>query len=275
MRSRLSVKKAGHAGTLDPQAVGLMVCAFGKATRLIRYLPLEPKVYEFTVTFGSQTDTLDGAGTIVASGGSVPSESAVTECLKDFTGELLQIPPVYSALKVGGQRSYALARKGTPPELQPRTISVERFSLLRYSGGDGTADFSVTCSGGTYVRALARDIAEKLGTSGYASAIRRVRCGIFDVLNAYLPDTVSSATRLFTPEEVFPVHTGVELSETMCGEIRHGKNIRLERGPVGENGSVMAFHKNKLIAVLRNTGPGEFHPALVYDVATESGDADT
>ena len=275
MRSRLSVKKAGHAGTLDPQAVGLLVCAFGKATRLIRYLPLEPKVYEFTVTFGSRTDTLDGAGTVVASGGTVPSETALVTCLNEFTGPQMQVPPVFSALKVGGKRSYALARKGTPPDLQPRRIDVSRFTLLRYNGTVGTAEFSVTCSGGTYVRALARDIAEKLGTLGYASAIRRVRCGIFDVSNAYLPDMVSGTTPpLLIPEEVFHADAGMELSEALFNAVRHGKDIPSDGVSPEEERYVMAFYRKRLIAVLRKTGQDVFHPDLVY-AAVEGGHADT
>lgn len=266
LRSRLGIKKAGHAGTLDPRAEGLLVLAFGKATRLIRYLPLEPKVYDFTIQFGSQTDTLDAEGAVVASGGELPSRDAVAAIIKEFTGVLQQVPPAYSAVKVGGVRSYALARKGVPPELQPREISVERFVLREYDDISGSAELSVTCSGGTYVRSFARDIAEKLGTLGYASAIRRTRCGIFDVAKAYSPDRVDETTLLMTPGEVLTSFPGIQVDNDIFREIRYGRDIPVETISSDTSEYCMAYSGKDLIAVLRKTEAGKFHPDLVLDV---------
>ncbi len=273
LRSRLGIKKAGHAGTLDPRAEGLLVLAFGKATRLIRYLPLEPKVYNFTIQFGSQTDTLDAEGAVVASGGELPSGDAVADILKEFTGVQQQVPPAYSAVKVGGVRSYALARKGAPPELQPRKITVDHFELRGYDDTSGSADLSVTCSGGTYVRSFARDIAEKLGTLGYTSAIRRLRCGIFDVANAYLPDMIEATTPLMTPGEVLVSFPGIQVNNEVFQKIRHGRDIPVEAVSSETREYCMAYSGKDLIAVLRKTGTGKFHPDLVLDV--EGFHADT
>ena len=262
MRSLLSVRKAGHAGTLDPQAEGLLVLAFGKATRLIRYLPLEPKVYEFTIQFGTQTDTLDAEGTVTISGLPYPSVEDLTALLPSFRGSQMQVPPAYSALKVGGKRAYDLARKGTPPDLQARSINVENLVLLKYDTDAGRATVSVTCSGGSYVRAFARDIAEKLGTSGFAASIRRTRCGNFNLADALKPEQVDNTVQLTTPAEVFASLPAVQATEEMANAVTYGRDLYLNPRSVDAAERVMLFRGSEMVAVLAKKGEC-FHPELV------------
>ena len=178
LRKVLKVKKIGHAGTLDPQASGLLVIAVGSSTRLIQYLPNEPKVYRFGLQFGSQTDTLDNTGSIIADGGSFPPSAQLQAALNRFHGEYLQVPPAFSAKKINGVRAYKMARNGDNPPLKPCKVTIHSLDLIQYDQDKGLAELELSCSGGTYVRALVRDLASELNTYGFASFIRRCRSGI-------------------------------------------------------------------------------------------------
>ncbi len=178
-------EKTGHSGTLDPQASGLLICAVGDATRLLPCLPAEPKRYSFGVTFGAETDTLDSEGTVVAASGRVPLEEEVRAALPKFTGRVTQTPPRFSAVRVEGERAYDLARRQRVFELKERTVAIASLALARFDAPEASLD--VTCSGGTYVRSLARDLAKSLGTLAFASFIRRLAIGPFAVDNAVSP----------------------------------------------------------------------------------------
>ncbi|MBN2189244.1 MAG: tRNA pseudouridine(55) synthase TruB, partial [Chitinispirillaceae bacterium] len=143
VRRRFGGIRTGHAGTLDPAASGLLVLALGNATRLLPFLPLEPKRYLFGVRFGSQTDTLDADGSIIKSGGSLPGAAALEAVSARFTGKTMQVPPGFSAVKIGGVRAYKLARQGRRVELAPRPIHIHSLSLLSYEGASGEASFEV------------------------------------------------------------------------------------------------------------------------------------
>jgi tRNA pseudouridine55 synthase len=275
IRSVLSISKAGHAGTLDPAADGLLVLAFGKATRLIQYLPLDPKVYEFTVQFGAATDTLDADGAVVQSGGNRPAAAELAALLPVFTGKQLQVPPVYSALKIGGRRSYDLARKGIPAELQPREITIFDITLQHYDELAGTASVAITCSAGTYVRALARDIAGRLSTIGFAAAIRRIRCGAFSVHDALAPERVGATTQLIPPARAFASQPGVQASGAMLQNIIHGRDVSLQQVPRVDSDRIMAYHDDELVAVLRKIEEMRFHPDLVLTSTVEVEHAGT
>jgi tRNA pseudouridine55 synthase len=169
--------RIGHGGTLDPLASGVLPVALGEATKLAGYLLNGPKAYRFKVSFGLATDTDDAEGDIVDFSPVRPTAIAVAAVLPRFTGPIRQRPPAYSALKVEGERAYALARKGAPPELAERDLMIHALDLV---GCDGeTATLEVRCSKGTYVRSLARDLAEALGTVGHVSALRRTAAGPF------------------------------------------------------------------------------------------------
>ena len=179
-RRLLDAKKNGHAGTLDPFASGVLPIAFGEATKLLPFVTGGDKEYEFVVKFGAMTDTLDLTGKIVKTGGYLPLESEIKEVLPQFFGEIKQTPPLYSALKINGQRAYDLARRGETAEMPERIVKIHDLCFLGMSN-ESAARIRVKCSKGTYVRTLGADIAAKLGTFGYLTALRRIKCGNFSI----------------------------------------------------------------------------------------------
>lgn len=183
-----SIKKIGHMGTLDPGAAGVLPVAVGKATCLFDYLTAKKKTYRAWFTFGKTTDTLDSYGVVTETSG-LPNRSEVEAVLQQFVGEIVQIPPMYSAINVNGQRAYDLARQGKTVELKSRTVNVYRFELVR-SEGEDTYVFDIECGGGTYIRSLCRDLAQKLGCVGYMSALIRTSSGVFDLSHAVTIDQV-------------------------------------------------------------------------------------
>lgn len=171
-------KKAGHAGTLDPLATGVLPIALGEATKVVSFAQDRPKEYEFTVTFGEQTSTDDGEGETVATSAHRPKAAEIDQVIGKFVGAISQRPPIFSAIKVAGRRAYDLARAGDLSELPPRTVQVHSFTLLEMLSEDQAA-FRVECGKGTYIRSLARDLSLEIGTVGHVSALRRTRVGPF------------------------------------------------------------------------------------------------
>ncbi|MBW7945949.1 MAG: tRNA pseudouridine(55) synthase TruB [Sphingomonadaceae bacterium] len=178
--------KVGHGGTLDPLATGVLPIALGEATKLTGRMLNGDKVYEFTVRFGIATETDDAEGAVVATSDIRPPRAAIEAVLPRFTGAIEQRPPAYSALKVDGERAYARARAGETVILPPRTVTIHDLRLL--DAGGETATFSVSCSKGTYVRSLARDLAEALGTVGHVVMLRRTKAGPFGLESAIALD---------------------------------------------------------------------------------------
>ena len=172
MRWLFGAEKAGHGGTLDPLATGVLPIALGEATKTVPFVMDGRKEYRFTLKFGEARVTEDAEGEVTATSDARPTDAEIRAMLGRFTGEIEQVPPVFSALKVGGERSYDLARKGEKPDLKPRRVIIER---LEFSGRPDRdhADFVVGCGKGTYIRSLGRDLAEALGTVGHLSALRR------------------------------------------------------------------------------------------------------
>ena len=183
-RARSGIR-AGHTGTLDPFATGLLLVALGRATRLIRFVPSEPKVYQATISFGTSTDTDDATGNVVERG-SVPEDAVVLDAIGRLTGELQQLPPAYSARHVGGRRAYEVARSGIQPDLAPSPVTVHGWTIE--SLGNGRLAATITCGAGTYIRSLARDLGTLCGTAAHLAALRRTRIGPFDVRDAVPPD---------------------------------------------------------------------------------------
>lgn len=179
-------QKTGHLGTLDPLATGVLPIALGKATALFDFLAFKTKRYVAEFTFGTATDTLDRGGKTVRDGGRIPSAEEIAAVLARFTGEFMQIPPAYSAKSVNGRRAYSYARSGADIELPPKTVRVDSFELI--GGGEGVYEFAIECGGGTYIRSLARDVAEALGTCAYMSALTRTKSGPFTAESAVTPD---------------------------------------------------------------------------------------
>ena len=175
VRAFTKIKKIGHSGTLDPFATGVLALAFGEATKSIQFLS-SIKEYDFEITFGEKRDTDDVTGNVIESNDVYPSLNSINNCIKTFIGTIDQVPPHYSAVKVEGQRAYKLARKGKTFELGSKKVEIFKFQCLT-KNADNKYSLRVKCSSGTYIRSLARDIAEKLGCFAYVSSLRRTGIG--------------------------------------------------------------------------------------------------
>jgi len=180
----LTKAKTGHLGTLDPFASGLLPIALGKATRFSDYFLNKDKGYIFTIKWGEETDTLDNTGTITNNSGKIPSEQEILDNIPTFLGESEQVPPQFSALKIKGKKAYEYAREGVEVELKKRPITIYQLELLRH--GKNYSKLKLRCSKGTYVRALARDIAYKLGTVGHLTYLERDYISGFDATKSPL-----------------------------------------------------------------------------------------
>jgi tRNA pseudouridine55 synthase len=254
---------------LDPSASGLLVVALGRATRLLPYAPLEPKCYSFCIRFGEQTDTLDSAGTVIKTGGNAPSAPALLAALPSFCGRLMQVPPEYSAVKVNGIRAYHVARSGRVPTMRPRPIAIHALHLVKYNELSGEAQLEVACSGGTYVRSLARDIAKALGTCGYALFVRRTALGPFHVDRAAKIDKCSIAKTPLVPSgKVLQRMSRIEVGEEQKQRIIAGCNLLFTEVPgVGAlpvATTLAVDHDDNIVAVLEPNAAGYFHPAKVF-----------
>ena len=183
-------RSIGHLGTLDPFATGLLVLLLGRATRLANFLDMEPKVYEAVITFGAETDTDDSTGSVIRTG-SPPVEAAVRAAVRSLTGTICQVPPAYSAKSVGGTRAYDAARRGVPLDLQPVDVTVHGWEIRGLDAASLSA--TVTCSGGTYIRALARDLGRLTSSAAHLGALRRTRVGSFDVADAATLEKLADA----------------------------------------------------------------------------------
>lgn len=182
-------EKVGHLGTLDPGASGVLPVAVGKATKLFDLLTNKIKYYRAFFTFGKTTDTLDAYGEVTDTCDKIPDEAELARATSLLTGKIQQVPPQYSAISVGGVRAYKFARSGQQVALSPRNIEVYRFSLLRRQS-QNTFVFDIECSGGTYVRSLARDLAASCNTVGFMSGLIRLSSGRFDIADAYTLDEI-------------------------------------------------------------------------------------
>ena len=191
LRGVLHEKRIGHSGTLDPMATGLLVVFVGRATRAAEFAGTHDKRYLASLRLGTVTDTQDITGNVIRTQPAVVSERRLREVLESFRGEQLQIPPMYSAIKIRGRKLYEIARSGGEVEREPRPIRINDISLAGCSGGDCLLDIS--CSKGTYVRTLCNDIGERLGCGGCMSALRRVSAGPFSVDDALTIDEVRRA----------------------------------------------------------------------------------
>ncbi len=271
VRRVLNERRVGHAGTLDPMATGLLVIAVGASTRLLRFAQSETKRYEGVVTFGVRTDSLDADGEVLERR-EVPALSAevVNEQATAMLGPQQQTPPMVSAIKVKGRRLHALAREGVEVEREPRAIRIDEFHLSPL--GEDTWSFEVVCSTGTYVRVLLSDLAERLGTIGHLSALRRVASGHHEVRDALtyfeFEDRVSLGAGVLAPPRAFVEHlASVTVSEEDEHRFRQGQRVSLDVAGDGEIAALNAA--GSLVAVVRRRGDN-FQPVVVLpaDVAS-------
>jgi len=227
-------QKCGHAGTLDPLATGVLPIAFGAATKTVPYVMDGTKLYRFTLRFGEARDTDDADGRVIAMSDARPTDDEIRAALPAFIGDILQVPPVFSAIKVAGERAYDLARAGEAVELPPRPARIDRFELIARPDAD-TAVFLVECGRGVYMRSLARDLARACGTVGHVAALRRLRVGPFHEKDAVPLDriAVSGDTPPPSPALLLPVATALAdipalaLTEAEAARLSFGQPIPL------------------------------------------------
>lgn len=205
LRSLTGERKIGHTGTLDPMATGVLPMLLGKATRALPFLAERPKEYEASFAFGTATDTLDCTGTVQSRDDTPISRESLLAVLPRFTGEILQTPPMYSALRHNGVRLYDLARQGKTVERPPRRVTIYRLELLSYRETDRTGTLRVRCSGGTYVRTLCADIGEALGSHGMMTALRRTAAAGFTLDDAVSLTQAKAMGRERLLQKVLPV----------------------------------------------------------------------
>jgi tRNA pseudouridine55 synthase len=275
VRRLYQAEKAGHAGTLDPLATGVLPIAFGEATKTVPYAIEGSKDYRFTIRFGAETDTDDAEGKVVAQTDQRPTSAEIEAKLAAFTGEIEQVPPRYSAVRVDGARAYDLARDQEDFELAPRRVSIARLALVAHPDQDHCV-LEARCGKGTYVRAVARDLGRALGTLAHIEALRRTRVGGFEeeraVPLARLEALAESGGHEALLSALEPVETALgdipalALSGPDADRLRRGQAVLL-RGrdaPIVE-GTFYATSRGKLVA-LGEVDKGEFRPRRVFNL---------
>ncbi|MEO0636008.1 MAG: tRNA pseudouridine(55) synthase TruB [Pseudomonadota bacterium] len=263
-------QKAGHAGTLDPLASGLLPIALGEATKTVNYVMDGSKTYRFTVAWGQRRSTDDREGDIVASSDARPDRADVEALLSEFTGQISQIPPSFSAIKVDGERAYDLARDGEQVELQARDVTIDRLEIVAWETDFCTLE--ADCSKGTYVRAIARDLGERLGCHGHVSELRRTAVGDFaedDMvpladLEALEGEMASLDEHLLSPIDALGALPEISLSDRDAIRIRSGNPVLLR----GRDAPLLADDAfatcgGELLA-LGEVKAGSFHPRKVF-----------
>ncbi len=232
IRWLFQAQKAGHAGTLDPLASGVLPIALGEATKTVPFMMDAHKAYDFTITWGQSTDTLDAEGAVIDRSDVRPRRADIEAALPGFIGEIDQVPPKYSAIKLGGQRAYDLARAGQAVDIQPRLVRVDGLEITACE--PDYVSLRVWCGKGTYVRSLARDLAARLGACGYVSHLRRIRVGPFDQSNAFSLDEIEKLChRGDVLDSLQPLQAALDdipvihLSEAQTEHLKHGRAIAL------------------------------------------------
>jgi len=271
-------QKAGHGGTLDPLATGILPIALGEATKTVPFVMDGEKSYRFTLAFGEARSTDDAEGEVVARSDHRPSDAEIEAVLPKFRGEIVQVPPAFSAIKIQGERAYDLAREGEAVELQPRTVLVHDIRLAERPDPDH-AVIDVQCGKGTYMRALARDIARALGTVGHVGALRRLRVGPFAEAGAISLESLKALGHSPAAfKHVLPIETALDdipalaLSATEAIRLRSGQPVgllhRLDRDRIrgfAPGDMVCAMSEGRLVALTRFEA-GELVPVRVMNL---------
>ncbi|ODT98847.1 MAG: tRNA pseudouridine(55) synthase TruB [Rhodospirillales bacterium SCN 65-16] len=271
VRRLFGAQKAGHGGTLDPLASGVLPIALGEATKTVPFVMDGRKEYRFTLRFGEARSTEDREGEVTATSEVRPEEAAIAAALPAFLGEIEQMPPVFSALKVDGRRAYDLARAGETVELKPRKVLIERLEFLGRPDRDH-ADFVVGCGKGTYIRSLGRDLAVALGTVGHLSMLRRTVAGPFREAAAIsLPklEALGHIPALFGA--LAPVATALDdipalaVTEAQADRLRQGQPVLLTRDAPPSGALVRAELGDRLVALVRSDGVA-LQPVRVFNL---------
>ena len=278
VRRAFSASKAGHAGTLDPLATGVLPIALGEATKTTIYAMDGIKTYHFGICWGEGRTTDDREGSITAISENRPSKSNICTATKAFEGIIEQIPPQFSAIKVDGRRAYELARKNQNVQLKARNVKIQDFKLIDLEGPDH-ATFSVTCGKGTYVRSLARDLAHSLGTFGYGDWLRRIAVGPFTENNAISLDKIESLGHIAADSDFLqPIESvladipALTLTVQEAQQLKHGQPIsimpvvsRSQLKDINMGSTVCAMSEGRLVALAR-VKDGHVCPVRVINV---------
>jgi tRNA pseudouridine55 synthase len=274
VRRAFAARKAGHAGTLDPAATGVLPIAFGEATKTVPYAVDGEKCYRFTVRWGAETETDDAEGRIVRTSGLRGEPAAISALLPRFTGEIMQTPPAYSAVKIAGKRAYDLAREGAAVALEPRPVTIHALKLLEMPDAD-SAVFEARCGKGTYVRALARDMGRALGCLGHLVALRRTRVAGFAEdaaiglahLERALQEGEAALLRLLLPiEAALHDFAVLNVGPADAARLLNGQPILIRgRDAPYQAGPTYALCMGNLVA-LGEIARGELHPIRVFNL---------
>ncbi|MEQ8899076.1 MAG: tRNA pseudouridine(55) synthase TruB [Roseovarius sp.] len=276
VRWALQAKKAGHAGTLDPAATGVLAVALGEATKTVPYITDALKAYEFSVRLGQATNTDDEEGEVIASSDTRPDDEAIKAALSPFVGEIMQVPPKYSAVKIDGQRAYKLARDGEEVEIEARPLWVEELVMTDRPDADHVT-LEMVCGKGGYVRAIARDLGEALGCYGHVAWLRRIWSGPFEAEEGISLEEVDRLAHM--PELdtwLRPLEDGLEgLPQVSCTEegavrLRNGNPGMVIARDVEYGDECWAAHKGRAVAVGRFKS-GELHPSRVFNTGPLEG----
>jgi tRNA pseudouridine55 synthase len=271
VRRLTGVKRVGHGGTLDPFAGGVLPVFVGQATRLVEYHMADDKAYRALVAFGarSTTDDLDGELTPT---GAAPTRAGVESALASFRGEIEQVPPDYSAVRVGGRKAYELARHGEKPELRPRSVTIQRIELVAWDDTDPArpvATIEVACSAGTYIRAIARDLGDQLGSGAYLAALTRTASGPFTLDAAHPVSEVRAALANGRADGLLlPMDTGLTLPEVTLSPdelvpFARGQQLRRAGALPGEGLVRVRDNNGRLVAIAR-VADGVIAPEKVF-----------
>jgi len=277
IRRIMNGQKVGHAGTLDPLASGVLPIALGEATKTIPYIQDSLKTYEFTVTWGEQRSTDDAEGEVMLSSDNRPTREQIELALPLFMGDITQVPPKFSAIKIDGQRAYDLARRGEAVTVKPRHVYIEYLKLLDCDAD--TAQFEMTCGKGTYVRSIARDMALHMDTYGYVSALRRTRVGAF-----HADDTISLAkiedlehipareAALQPVQVVLDDIPALGIKQNEVTSLRNGQALSLisrsdfqRIEDLGDTDEAVAVFQDQAIAIVEIDGP-QVKPIRVFNI---------
>ncbi len=280
LKRLFNAQKAGHGGTLDPLADGILPIAFGEATKTVQWAMDADKEYVFTIEWGRSTDTLDGEGEVISTSDTRPERAAIEQALERFEGEIAQIPPKYSAIKIDGERAYDLARDGESFEIPSRQVVVHEARLIEVPDADH-AVFHIRSGKGFYVRALARDLAAALGCDGHVSKLRRIRVGVMHEDEAIALDALEAMDReallelLLPVEEVLEDVPDVEISDEDAAAIRQGREVmlmphvverwRTEKNPDPEDRLALAMAGETAVA-MGEIRAGRFQPVRVFQL---------
>ena len=269
IRWALDARKAGHAGTLDPAASGLLAVALGEATKTIPYVTDASKAYTFTIRLGEATDTDDAEGKVIATSDVRPDDEALQVALATLEGDIEQVPPAFSAIRIDGERAYERARAGKDVQVAPRPVHVESLSLVDRPDTNHVT-LEMVCGKGVYVRSVARDLGHALGTEAHVVRLRRTWSGPFDVDRAVALDRIEALAR--TPEIdelILPLETGlanlarVQVSEEAAARIRNGNPGLVFASDAAFGERCWAAHRGHPVAIGTYMS-GEFHPDRVF-----------